>query len=98
MIFHGNFFLIFFTFYFGKLNKFQATLELISSDPNDKVGGKFLIHTMQVLKDKYCKQLETQKILPVNSENCTYHPFKVMVIFLFEIPSNWDFHGFFSDF
>ncbi|XP_058831362.1 tripeptidyl-peptidase 2 [Topomyia yanbarensis] len=54
----------------------RALLEMISSDTNDTVGGKFLIHTMQILPMKYCKALETQKILPVNSVASTVHPFK----------------------
>ncbi|KAL1392834.1 hypothetical protein pipiens_012189 [Culex pipiens pipiens] len=53
-----------------------AVLEMISADTNDTVGGKFLIHTMQILPMKYCKAQETQKILPVNSVATTVHPFK----------------------
>ncbi|XP_058459815.1 tripeptidyl-peptidase 2 [Malaya genurostris] len=53
-----------------------AVLEMISTDTSDTVGGKFLIHTMQILPMKYCKALETQKILPVNSVATTIHPFK----------------------
>ncbi|XP_055627054.1 tripeptidyl-peptidase 2 isoform X2 [Toxorhynchites rutilus septentrionalis] len=54
-----------------------AVLEMTSADIKDTVGGKFLIHTMQILPMKYCKALETQKILPVNSVSTTVHPFKV---------------------
>lgn len=53
-----------------------AVLEMISADKSDTVGGKFLIHTMQILPMKYCKAQETQKILPVNSVSTTVHPFK----------------------
>lgn len=53
-----------------------AVLEMISTDTNDTVGGKFLIHTMQILPMKYCKAQETQKILPVNCVSTTVHPFK----------------------
>lgn len=56
-----------------------AVLEMISADTNDTVGGKFLIHTMQILPMKYCKAQETQKILPVNSVATTVHPFKCVV-------------------
>lgn len=66
-------------------NATYAVLEMISADPNDNNGGRFLIHTMQILPDLYCKALETQKILPVGSENFTYHPFKVKVKFDFKL-------------
>lgn len=52
---------------------------MISTDPNDKVGGKFLVHTMQIINQKYCKAMETAKILPVTPENTTLHPFKCQV-------------------
>ncbi|XP_055535925.1 tripeptidyl-peptidase 2 [Wyeomyia smithii] len=55
-----------------------AVLEMISTDTNNSVGGKFLIHTMQILPMKYCKALETQKILPVNSVATTVYPFKCL--------------------
>lgn len=60
-------------------NATYAILEMVSGDPNNKVGGKFLVHTMQLLPAKYCKALETQKILPVVSETTTSHPFKCVV-------------------
>jgi tripeptidyl-peptidase II len=57
-------------------NATHAVLEMISADSNDKVGGKFLVHTMQTIDQRYCKFMETAKILPVNGENSTIHPFK----------------------
>lgn len=53
-----------------------GVLEMISADSKDKVGGKFLVHTMQIIDQRYCKFMETAKILPVNGEVVTYHPFK----------------------
>ncbi|XP_053683189.1 tripeptidyl-peptidase 2 [Sabethes cyaneus] len=56
-------------------NATWAVLEMISTDKNDSVGGKFLIHTMQILPMRFCKAMETQKILPVNSAATTVYPF-----------------------
>lgn len=53
-----------------------AVLEMISGDAADKVGGKFLVHTLQMIDQRYCKYMETAKILPVNGENTTLHAFK----------------------
>ncbi|XP_063705475.1 tripeptidyl-peptidase 2 [Culicoides brevitarsis] len=53
-----------------------AVLELTSDTPNDYVGGRFWIHTQQILPNKYCKALETQKMLTVNCENYAQHIFK----------------------
>uniref|UniRef100_A0A336M1F3 Tripeptidyl-peptidase 2 n=1 Tax=Culicoides sonorensis TaxID=179676 RepID=A0A336M1F3_CULSO len=53
-----------------------AVLELISDSPNDYVGGRFWIHTQQILPNKYCKAMETQKMLTVNCENYAQHIFK----------------------
>lgn len=60
------------------LNRFVllAVLELTSDSPNDYVGGRFWIHTQQILPNKYCKALETQKMLTVNCENYTQHVFR----------------------
>lgn len=57
-------------------NATYAVLEMISCDAADKVGGKFLVHTLQMIDQRYCKHMETAKILPVNGENVTMHPFK----------------------
>lgn len=57
-------------------NASYGVLEMISSDLKDKVGGKFLVHTMQIIDQRYCKFMESAKILPVNCENSTLHPFK----------------------
>lgn len=57
-------------------NATYAILEMISTDVKDKIGGKFLIHTMQSIEQKYCKHMETIKVLPVNGENVTTHAFK----------------------
>lgn len=57
-------------------NATYAVLEMISADQNDKVGGKFLVHTMQIVDQRFCKFMETEKILPVSGESATSHPFK----------------------
>lgn len=57
-------------------NATYAVLEMNSADPNDKFGGKFLVHTMQIIDQRFCKFMETAKILPVNGESVTSHPFK----------------------
>lgn len=57
-------------------NATYAVLEMMSADPKDKVGGKFLVHTMQIIDQRFCKFMETAKILPVNGESVTSHPFK----------------------
>jgi tripeptidyl-peptidase II len=57
-------------------NATYGILEMISDDPKDKIGGKFLVHTMQIIDQRYCKFMETAKILPVNGEAVTSHPFK----------------------
>jgi tripeptidyl-peptidase II len=57
-------------------NATYAVLEMMSADAKDKVGGKFLVHTMQIVDQRFCKFMETAKILPVNGENVTSHPFK----------------------
>ena len=57
-------------------NATYAVLEMNSADPKDKSGGKFLVHTMQIIDQRYCKFMETAKILPVNGESVTSHPFK----------------------
>lgn len=57
-------------------NATYAVLEMNSADQKDKVGGKFLVHTMQIIDQRFCKYMETEKILPVNGEGVTSHPFK----------------------
>lgn len=57
-------------------NATYAILEMMSADPKDQVGGKFLVHTMQIVDQRFCKYMETEKILPVNGESVTCHPFK----------------------
>ncbi|KAG5677346.1 hypothetical protein PVAND_007111 [Polypedilum vanderplanki] len=63
-------------FIFVPNNATYGVLEMISADSKDKIGGKFLIHTMQIIDQRYCKYMETAKILPVNGETITSHPFK----------------------
>lgn len=55
-----------------------ASLDLISDNPNDYTGGRFWIHTQQIIPNRYCKHKETQKMLNVNCENFTTHLFKVV--------------------
>ena len=57
-------------------NATYAVLEMMSADSNDKVGGKFLVHTMQIIDQRFCKYMETEKVLPVQGESVTSHPFK----------------------
>lgn len=66
-------------------NATYAVLEMISADSKDKVGGKFLVHTMQIIEQRYCKHMETAKILPVNGETTTNHPFKCVAGTIVEI-------------
>lgn len=49
---------------------------MTSADPKDKVGGRFFIHTMQSIEQKFCKYMETVKVLAVNGESVTNHAFK----------------------
>lgn len=57
-------------------NATYAVLEMTSADAKDKVGGKFLVHTMQIIDQRFCKYMETAKILPVSGDTVTSHPFK----------------------
>lgn len=57
-------------------NATYAVLEMTSADPKDKVGGKFLVHTLQVVDQRFCKFMETAKILPVSGDTTTCHSFK----------------------
>lgn len=54
-------------------------LRLRSDDVVQSTQAKFLVHTMQLIPHKFCKTLETQKILPVSTENETIHYFRVQV-------------------
>lgn len=60
-------------------NASWAVLRLRSHDTVKSTQAKFLIHTMQILPHKFCKTYDTQKILPVSSENDTLHYFRVEV-------------------
>ncbi|XP_058054982.1 tripeptidyl-peptidase 2 isoform X1 [Anopheles bellator] len=62
-----------------------AIVEMISADPSDAVGGKFFLHTLQVLPQKYCKAMELQKILPVNGMAPTIQPVKVVEDHILEV-------------
>lgn len=57
-------------------NATHAVLEMTSADPKDQVGGKFLVHTMQIIDQRFCKYMETAKVLPVTGDTITSHPFK----------------------
>ncbi|XP_052893110.1 tripeptidyl-peptidase 2 [Anopheles moucheti] len=54
-----------------------AVIEMRSADTNDAVGGKFFLHTLQILPMKFCKAMEMQKILPVNGTTPTVQPVRV---------------------
>lgn len=66
-------------------NASWAVLRLRSHDIVKSTQAKFLIHTMQILPHKFCKAYDTQKILPVSSENDTVHYFRVEVNILLTI-------------
>lgn len=51
-------------------------LKIKSADAVEDLGGKFLIHTMQIMPLLFCKAMETLKVLPVSNENETVHAFK----------------------
>lgn len=54
-------------------------LRLRSQDTVKSTQAKFLIHTMQIVPNKFCKTYDSQKILPVSTENDTLHYFRVEV-------------------
>lgn len=54
-------------------------VRLRSNDTTKSTQAKFLVHTMQIIPHKFCKTFDTQKILPVSSENDTLHHFRVEV-------------------
>lgn len=64
-----------------------SVLRLRSNDKVESTQAKFLIHTMQIVPQKYCKAFDTQKILPVTAENDTLLHFRVEV--RFEIDSGF---------
>ncbi|XP_059614675.1 tripeptidyl-peptidase 2 [Phlebotomus argentipes] len=53
-----------------------ATWAVLKLKAEDNVGGKFFVHTVQILPAKYCRALETQKIVSVCNESDTLLPFK----------------------
>lgn len=56
-----------------------AIVKLRSPNTLPDIPAKFWVHTMQVLPQRYCKALETQKILSVSCENFATHAFKCKV-------------------
>lgn len=54
-------------------------VRLRSNDKVKSTQSKFLIHTMQIVPQKFCKTFDTQKILPVTPDNDTLHHFRVEV-------------------
>lgn len=58
---------------------FILVVRLRSKDTTKTTQAKFLVHTMQIIPQKFCKSFDTQKILPVTSENDTLHHFRVEV-------------------
>lgn len=59
-------------------NASWAAVELISDNPRDFIGGRFYIHTQQIVPARYCKAHESLKLLNVNCENYVAHTFKVV--------------------
>ena len=58
---------------------YVVALKLRSPDTPSNIPAKFYIHTMQVLPSKYCKEMETQKLLNVSSDSFAVHTFKCEV-------------------
>lgn len=56
-----------------------AVLRLRSPNTSSHIPAKFLVHTMQLLPQRYCKALETEKILSISGESITTHAFKCQV-------------------
>lgn len=56
-----------------------SVVRLRSKDTVKSTQAKFLVHTMQIIPQKFCKTYDTQKILPVTSESDTLHHFRVEV-------------------
>lgn len=56
-----------------------AVLKLRSPNTPANIPARFMVHTMQVLPQRYCKELETSKVLTAASENFTTHAFKCQV-------------------
>lgn len=56
-----------------------TVVRLRSNDTVKSTQAKFLVHTMQIVPQKFCKTFDTQKILPVSLENDTLHHFRVEV-------------------
>lgn len=63
-------------------NASWAVVKLRSTDTVKSTQAKFLVHTMQIIPQKFCKTFDTQKILPVSPENDTLHHFRVEVKFM----------------
>lgn len=60
-------------------NASWAVVRLRTNDTVKTTQAKFLVHTMQIVPQKFCKTFDTQKILPVSSEQETLHHFRVEV-------------------
>lgn len=58
---------------------FFTVLRIRSKDNIKSYDPRLFVHTMQILPQRYCRTMETQKILTVSKENDTLHYFKVEV-------------------
>lgn len=55
-----------------------AILRLRSPNSTATIPARFMVHTLQLVPQRYCKQLETQKVLSVANESATVHAFKCL--------------------
>lgn len=55
-----------------------AILRLRSPNSTPTIPARFMVHTLQLVPQRYCKQLETQKVLSVANESETTHVFKCL--------------------
>lgn len=60
-----------------------AVLKLRSPNTPTNIPARFMVHTMQILPQRYCKEMETSKVLSVTSENFTTSAFKCQVCSFF---------------
>lgn len=56
-----------------------AVLRLHAKHTSVSIAEKFMIHTMQIFPHRFCKELETQKLLSVHSDLDATHTFKCVV-------------------
>lgn len=60
-------------------NATWAVLRLRAKSSSVNIPEKFMIHTMQIFSHRYCKELETQKLMSVHNDVVATHAFKCVV-------------------